>query len=79
MQCVLELTGWSLSLEKVEQRCPAAGDLLRFNAFLSPDAIPEDIIAKGAAYLGMLLQPIASDPLLLDEAISTLGATGQRQ
>ena len=66
-------TTWSLSFEKVEQRCPAARDLLRLCAHLAPDAIPEEIITEGAAHLGAL-QPIATDPLLLDEAMSALGA-----
>jgi tetratricopeptide (TPR) repeat protein len=63
---------WSLSFEKVEQLDPAAADLLRFCAFLAPDAIPEQLILDGASELGPRLQPIAADPSLLDEAIGTL-------
>src|SRR5437764_4763970 len=63
---------WSLSFEKVEQLDPAAADLLRFCAFLAPDAIPEQLILDGASELGPRLQPIATDPSLLDEAIATL-------
>jgi tetratricopeptide (TPR) repeat protein len=63
---------WSLSFEKVEQLDPAAADLLRFCAFLAPDAIPEQLILDAASELGTRLQPMAADPSLLDEAIGTL-------
>src|SRR6266487_1798327 len=65
---------WSLAFEKVEQANPAAADLLRLCAFFAPDAIPEEIITEGAANLGPLLEPVASDPTDLDEAIRALGA-----
>jgi len=65
-------TTWSLSFEKVEQANPAAADLLRLCAFLAPDAIPEEIITKGAADLTPMLQSLASDPFLLDAAIKEL-------
>jgi tetratricopeptide (TPR) repeat protein len=52
----------ALSFQKVEQANPAAADLLRFCAFLQPDAIPEEIISLGAAELGPVLQTAASDP-----------------
>jgi tetratricopeptide (TPR) repeat protein len=63
---------WSLSFEQVEQECPAAAELLRFCAFLDPDAIPEAIIAEGSSFLGPVLGSIATDPLLLNEAIQAL-------
>jgi tetratricopeptide (TPR) repeat protein len=62
-------TTWSLSFEKVKQANPAAVELLSFLAFLSPDAIPEEIITEGAPDLGPSLRPLASDPLKLAEAI----------
>ncbi len=65
-------TTWSLSLEKVEQKNPAAAELLRFCAFLHPDAIPEEILTSGAKHLGPVLQPVASDSLLLNNAIAVL-------
>jgi tetratricopeptide (TPR) repeat protein len=40
-------TTWSLSFQRVEERNPAAADLLRLCAFLAPDAIPEEIITQG--------------------------------
>jgi tetratricopeptide (TPR) repeat protein/transcriptional regulator with XRE-family HTH domain len=63
---------WSLSFEQVEQECPAAAELLRFCAFLDPDAIPEAIITEGSSFLGPVLGSIATDPLLLNEAIQAL-------
>jgi hypothetical protein len=65
-------TTWSLSFELIEQVSPTAADLLRFCAFISPDAIPEEMIVKSASELGEHLLPIASNPFLLGEAIGTL-------
>ncbi len=65
-------TTWSLSFEKVEQANPAAADLLRFCAFLAPDAIPEEIVIEGAADLTLELQSLATDQFLLDAAIKEL-------
>ena len=67
-------TTWKLSFERVEKRNPAAADLLRLCAFLAPDAIPETIITKGESVLGDVLAPLASDPLLLGQAIEALRA-----
>ncbi|QBD77308.1 hypothetical protein EPA93_15435 [Ktedonosporobacter rubrisoli] len=52
MTTLLRLLPPGLSFEKVEQTNVAAADLLRLCAFLHPDAIPEEIIVKGAPYLG---------------------------
>ncbi len=65
-------TTWSLSFEQVKQQNAIAADLLRLCAFLAPDAIPEEIIIKGASYLGEHLQGVAEDEGLLDEAIGVL-------
>ena len=67
-------TTWSLAFQKVERGNPAASDLLRLCAFLHPDAIPEEMIAKGAQHLGPQLQATASDPLALNKAITALRA-----
>jgi TIR domain/NB-ARC domain len=48
-------TTWSLSFGRVEEKNPAAADLLKMSAFLSPDAIPEEILAAGASLLGPVL------------------------
>src|SRR6266567_234958 len=50
-------TTWSLSFQKVEQENKAAAALLCLCAFLAADAIPEEIIIKGAAHLGEVLGP----------------------
>jgi tetratricopeptide (TPR) repeat protein/transcriptional regulator with XRE-family HTH domain len=65
-------TTWSLSFQKVEQANPVAAELLRFCAFLEPDAIPEELISAGSAHLGMVLGPGAQDILRLNEAIQQL-------
>ncbi|MGZ3646343.1 MAG: DUF2225 domain-containing protein [Ktedonobacteraceae bacterium] len=67
-------TTWSLSFQKVEQQDPAAADLLRFCAYLAPDAIPEEIITIGAEHLGPSLQSVAGDPFTLNQAIAALNA-----
>jgi len=65
-------TTWSLSFEKVERASPAAAELLRFCAFLHPDAIPEEVITEGAPELGSTLQRVAADLLELNEAFGIL-------
>ena len=65
-------TTWSLSFEKIQKANPAAADLLRLCAFLSPDAIPEAIITEGAPDLGPRLQSIATDQFKLNDAIAEL-------
>jgi tetratricopeptide (TPR) repeat protein len=63
-----------LSFKRVEQRNPAAADLLRLCAFLAPDAIPEELLTKGARELGDVLAPIAEDAYQLDQAFADLRA-----
>lgn len=63
---------WSLSFQQVEQESPAAADLLRFLAFLHPEAIPEEILSAGAAELGPALSPVAGDALELNGTIGLL-------
>src|SRR6266567_1985639 len=65
---------WSLSFVRVEEINPAAADLLRLCAYLAPDAIPEEILAQGAAHLGVVLGPAAADAFLLGQAIEALRA-----
>jgi len=61
-----------LSFQKIEQADPAAADLLRFFAFLSPDNIPEELIHGGLEELGVTLQKLTAEPLQLNEAIAKL-------
>ena len=65
-------TTWSLSFRQIEQQSPAAADLLRLCAFLAPDAIPEELLARGAAELGSALEAAAADSFELNEALEVL-------
>jgi tetratricopeptide (TPR) repeat protein len=65
-------TTWSLSFQHVEQASPAAADLLRLCAFLSPDRIPEELIKNGAAYWPSLLQQAAAGPFTFNQMIAEL-------
>jgi tetratricopeptide (TPR) repeat protein len=60
---------FALSFEKMKQASEAAAELLRFCAFLDPDAIPEEILTDGAPELGPILAPVAANPMHLNEAI----------
>ncbi len=65
-------TTWLLSFKQVERANSAAADLLRLCAFLDPDAIPEELIVKGAPSLNHALHAVATDPFALNEAIEVL-------
>lgn len=65
-------TTWAISFEKVEHMSPVAADLLRCCAFLSPDAIPEEILTAGASKLGPGLEELTHNTFALDHAISIL-------
>jgi len=60
------------SLAELEKRSTGAADLVRATAFLSPDAIPEEIFTEGASKFAGPLQAVAADAVAWDEAI---GAT----
>jgi len=63
---------WAVSFEQVEQRNPAATDLLRLCAFLDPDGIPEDLLQEGASELGPDLQSLVEDAFRWNEAMDLL-------
>ncbi|BCL80048.1 tetratricopeptide repeat protein [Ktedonobacteria bacterium brp13] len=65
-------TTWSLSFLLVERANPAAAELLRFCAFLQPDAIPIRMMLVGSTFLGPVLEPVASDLFELNRAIREL-------
>lgn len=67
-------TTWLLSFQRVEEKNPAAADLLHLCAFLSPDAIAEEILITGASVLGPLLAPVVADAFQLNQAIEALRA-----
>jgi tetratricopeptide (TPR) repeat protein len=52
---------WALSFEKIEKANPAAADLLRLCAFVSPEPIPEELLATELP-----------DPLCLNSAMSEI-------
>ncbi len=63
---------WTVSRELVQRSNPAAADLLRLCAFLSPDAIPEEIFTRGASSPGPQLQSVAADPYAFDQVLRVL-------
>src|SRR5581483_7770251 len=60
------------AFERIEKSKPAAAELLSLCAFLDADAIPEALFAESAAVLGPVLNPVAADPFLLNEALYEL-------
>ncbi len=67
-------TTWSLSFENVQKKNPAAAQLLQMAAFLSPDAIPEELFTDGASSLDSTLAPVVTDPLRFNKALEALRA-----
>jgi hypothetical protein len=65
-------SAWQISRQMVEQSSPAAAELLRFCAFLAPEAIPDELLTTGASALGPILGPIAAHPVTLDQSMSLL-------
>lgn len=64
-----------LAREKAARRSAVALDLLRLCAFLHPADIPEQLITRGAPYLGSRIQKAVADLLSLDEAFAALNAS----
>jgi tetratricopeptide (TPR) repeat protein/transcriptional regulator with XRE-family HTH domain len=65
-------TTWSLSFQRVEQTNPAASELLRLCAFVSPDHIPEELFTEGASYWPPVLQQAVTDRFAFNEMLETL-------
>ncbi len=67
---------WLLNFEAVEEESKAAADLLRFTAFVAPDNIPYELVAKGASELGpelaSALKDAKNDPASLDRLFGVL-------
>ncbi|HEU5375091.1 MAG TPA: FxSxx-COOH system tetratricopeptide repeat protein [Ktedonobacteraceae bacterium] len=63
---------FGLAFERLEQRHPAAANLLMACAFLAPDAIPEAFFLEGAPFLGSTFEAMAMDPLTFEEAIKAI-------
>ncbi|GCE10045.1 FxSxx-COOH system tetratricopeptide repeat protein [Dictyobacter aurantiacus] len=64
-------TFW-LASERIGQQQNAAADLLHICAFLSADAIPEELFERGSAYFGPTLSSLGADPLRFDQVITVL-------
>ncbi|HEU5375095.1 MAG TPA: hypothetical protein VFV38_06630 [Ktedonobacteraceae bacterium] len=58
---------WSLPFQHIEPDHPAAAELLRLYAFLAPVAIPDALIARGAAHLSEPLQALYASRAKRDE------------
>jgi tetratricopeptide (TPR) repeat protein len=69
-------TTWAINFREVEELSEAASDLLRTSAFLSPDSIPLELIAKGKMELGPALSAALADmdddPLVLNKVLEPL-------
>ena len=65
---------WALNFQEVEQD-PVVADILRVSAFLSPDAIPLELLTEGASQLGPVLAVALATSeysLVLNEALESL-------
>jgi tetratricopeptide (TPR) repeat protein len=65
-------TTWEISFRAVQKENPAAGDLLSLLAFLAPDAIPRDLLEKGAGLLPEPLSSCVQNSGQLDDCIALL-------
>ena len=61
-----------LACQQVGEQHPAALELLRCCAFLSAEAIPEELLLAGADHLGPILGPVVGDATHFDVALATL-------
>lgn len=65
-------TTWSLSFQQVEQASALAANVLCLCAFLAPDAIPEELLTRGAAELGSIDGGAAIDTFQFNDALKVL-------
>ncbi|WP_327584533.1 FxSxx-COOH system tetratricopeptide repeat protein [Nonomuraea sp. NBC_00507] len=63
---------WQLSVSQLQDRVPAAVEVLRCCAFFGPEPIPRDVFRRGNRVVGPRLAPILSDPIELTNALSHL-------
>ncbi|WP_166427197.1 FxSxx-COOH system tetratricopeptide repeat protein [Nonomuraea mesophila] len=63
---------WQLSVSQLEDRIPAAVEVLRCCAFFGPEPIPRDVFRRANRAVGPRLAPILSDPIELTNALSNL-------
>ncbi|MBU1627220.1 tetratricopeptide repeat protein, partial [bacterium] len=65
-------TTWEFSLRSLREKSPDSADLMNLVAFFAPDAIPIDIIKKGAKHLPEPLASAVSDNVRFNDCISAL-------
>jgi tetratricopeptide (TPR) repeat protein len=65
-------TTWSLALQQLRDTEPAAVDLLTLASFLSPDDLPQPLLATHHDQLPEPLAAAAGDPLALGDAVAAL-------
>jgi Tfp pilus assembly protein PilF/transcriptional regulator with XRE-family HTH domain len=65
-------TTWSLAFESMKQANPATAKLLQLCAFCSPDAIPEELLTKGAPHWPPLLREAVTDHFSFNQMLETL-------
>jgi tetratricopeptide (TPR) repeat protein len=65
---------WAISFDRVAKTSPAAAELLRFCAFLGPDAVPLELLENGVPEFNQRpqLQAAAGNRLKLNRAVSAL-------
>ncbi|MGZ3617139.1 MAG: HEAT repeat domain-containing protein, partial [Ktedonobacteraceae bacterium] len=65
---------WALNFQEVE-KYPVSANILRVSAFLSPVAIPLELLSEGASQLGQVLAEVlatSEDPLVLYESMEPI-------
>ena len=60
---------FDLALAKVEEKDPAAADIMRVGAFVAPQGIPEELFTSGGQYLGPHLSQIAGTPEFITDSL----------
>ena len=65
-------TTWSLAMEEVSKKSPAAADLLNLCAFLSPDEISPGMLGEGAEHIPEPLASTAADGLAMNRVVRAL-------
>jgi tetratricopeptide (TPR) repeat protein len=63
---------WRRNVLSVESEFPAAGDVLRFSAFLAPDPVPLELIEEGALEISPTVERAAAEALTVNEVITPL-------
>ena len=66
------VTTWSLSFEQVEQRDPAAAELLQLCALLPPDHISEELLITGAPHWPAALRKAVANRFCFNQMFRTL-------